>query len=135
MMARQKGGGKGGGGGWNADAHAPENYPHIKERLLQERIDAVREARAEGTASQEWMAELDLIAEIVFRQIGRLYKREEIHAVLDAVERARELVAGLQYPKTAQEFAAMQCAIFGLGQDPPPSLDDDAPRRMGMPPR
>jgi hypothetical protein len=137
-MARQKKDGeKRAGGGWNSDAHAPENYLHvkdIKERLLQECIDAVRAARAEGTASQEWMAELDLIAELVFRQTGKAYKREEIHAVLDAAERARDLVAELHYPRTPQEFESMQFAIFGLGQDPPPPLLDEE-RRIGMRPR
>jgi hypothetical protein len=37
-------------------------------------------------------------------------------------------------PQTWEAFEAMQRAIF-TDEEEPPTLDDDAPRRMGMQPR
>jgi hypothetical protein len=134
-MAGRKGERKREGHGHNADAYAPENYPLIKDRLLQQCIDQAREAAAGDNAAFEERTRCALIAHLVYETIGRFYRPEEIKVVLDAADRAAALLEMPRRPQTFEEFEAMQQALFFTAGEEPPMLDDDEPRRMGMQPR
>jgi hypothetical protein len=133
-MAGRKGERKREGHGHNPDAYAPENYPLIKDRLLQQCIDQAREAAAGDNAAFEERTRCALIAHLVYETLGRLYRPEDIKVILDAADRAAAVLEVPRRPQTWEAFEAMQWAIFTEGEEPL-TLDDDAPRRMGMPPR